>query len=138
MSHKVLIVDDEPDVATYLSMILRTNGYVTAVADSVESSLEVLQDFHPDLICLDIMMPGKLGVSLYTHLKQDITLKRIPVIVVSGALQDDQSDFHSYLSDESIPVPDYIMEKPVNVEEFTAAVKQLITSRSSQKRRIGK
>lgn len=128
MGGKVLIVDDEPDVARYLSAVLRANGHTPTIANSVETGLNILNDTRPDLICLDIMMPNESGISMYKRLKEDSSTERIPVIIISGVEVEGQFDFRSFLPDESVPPPECFLEKPVNVKEFIATVEHLITS----------
>lgn len=131
MSRKVLIVDDEPDVARYLAMVLRANGFSPVVADSVESGLKIVDELQPDLVCLDIMMPKESGISMYRRLRQGQKTRRIPVIIISGAEQEEKFDFRSYLPEESIPEPDCYMEKPIDVEKYLGAVERLIGSEAS-------
>ena len=57
MNTKVLIVDDEPDVAKYLAMILRANGYEPAVAHTAKAGWELVNEPNLALVCLDIKMP---------------------------------------------------------------------------------
>ena len=133
MSSKVLIVDDEPDVTTYLATALRANGYTAAVADCATDGLQVLKELLPDVICLDIMMPRESGLSMYVQLKKHETLKSIPVIIISGVGYDDQWDFRSYIYDESIPAPELFLEKPIDAETFVKAVEQVIASSQARK-----
>jgi DNA-binding response OmpR family regulator len=62
---KVLIVDDEPDVVTYLTLLLENDGYTVYSASSAEEGFDLVEIVEPDLVCLDIMMPKQLGLSLY-------------------------------------------------------------------------
>lgn len=125
MSCRVLIVDDEPDVAAYLAAILRANGHEPTVAHSVEEGLAALKESPPRIICLDIMMPKESGVSMYIHLKQNEETRNIPVIVISGVELEGQFDFSSYMPDETLPPPECFMEKPIKVEEFVATIERL-------------
>ena len=134
VSLKVLVVDDEPDVAKYLSMILQANGYVSKVAGNVSDGLEMVNDFKPDLVCLDIMMPKDSGISMYRELRENILTKHIPVIIISGAEQEQKFNFRTYLPDESIPEPECYMEKPVDVEKYLAMIEQLTGGDSIDKK----
>jgi CheY-like chemotaxis protein len=125
MSCNVLIVDDEPDVASYLAAILRASGHAPTIAHSVEDGLASLEESLPDIICLDIMMPRESGISMYIQLKQNEETREIPVIVISGVEIEGQFDFNSYLPDEKLPPPECFMEKPIKVEEFVATVERL-------------
>jgi len=127
MSGKILIVDDEPDVAIYLATILRANGYQATIANSVEEGLRLLKESIPDIICLDIMMPKQSGVSMYKQLKQNEETANIPVMVISGVETEGQFDFRSYMPDETLPPPECFMEKPIKIEEFVATIERLLT-----------
>lgn len=128
MSKKVLIVDDEPDIAAYLAAILNTNGFTATVADSVQSGLEAVDRITPDLICLDIMMPKESGISMYRRLRETDATRHIPVVIISGAEQQGKFNFRSYLPEESIPEPDCYLEKPIDVKNFVEIVERLIGS----------
>ncbi len=128
MSVTVLIVDDEPDVARYLATALRANGYTAVTADSVEHGLEEVHKARPDLICLDIMMPRQSGITMYTQLKNDKTLRSIPVIFISGVGHEDPWDFRTFVPDKSVPPPELFLEKPINAELFIESIEQLMAS----------
>ena len=138
MSAKVLIIDDEPDVAAYLAAALKANGHSPSVAHSAESGLELLHRVRPDLICLDIMMPRESGMSLYVRLKKDSEYQSIPVVIVSGVSQDEQLDFRGYVADKSVPPPDCYLEKPIKVDEFIKTIESLVALAGSAKRRARK
>jgi two-component system, OmpR family, phosphate regulon response regulator PhoB len=125
---KVLIVDDEPDVAAYLAAALRANGHSPTVAHSAQTGLEQLRRSRPDLICLDIVMPRESGMSMYVRLKKNDDYRSIPIVIVSGVGQDGQLDFRNYVADESVPPPERYLEKPIKVDEFIATVEQLVAS----------
>ena len=131
MGARVLIVDDEPDVATYLATVLRARGHTPVVAGSVRAGYELLSEALPDLICLDIMMPRESGISMYIRLKEDSDTEPIPVIVISGVVPEGGFDLRSYVKGKSVPPPECFLEKPVDVEEFIATVERLVSSRPS-------
>jgi DNA-binding response OmpR family regulator len=130
----VLIVDDEPDVAAYLAAALKANGHSATVAHSVDSGLESIRRSRPDLICLDIVMPRESGVSMYVRLRKDDHYRSIPILIVSGVGQDGRLDFRKYVADESVPLPDHYLEKPIKVEEFIETVENLVSSRTTERR----
>ncbi len=123
-----MIVEDEPDVLEYLQTVLSTNGFETVTCTNASDSFELARRERPDLVCLDIMMPEETGISFYTRLKQDRALKKIPVIIVSGAVQRGEFDFRSYVDDESIPEPECYLEKPIVIDEFIDTINGLIGS----------
>ncbi len=126
MAKKILIVDDEVDITTYLSAVLQANGYSSAIATDADAGFVLAGDVHPDLICLDIMMPKESGISMYARLKRDPDLQHIPVIIISGVEQGGTFDFRSYVADDTIPEPERFMEKPIDVEKYIQAIEELV------------
>ncbi|MDD5564085.1 MAG: response regulator [Thermoanaerobaculaceae bacterium] len=123
MSKRILVVDDEPDVVTYLSAVLKDAGYDTLEAANGDEAMEQIRKGRPDLITLDITMPEMTGVKTYRQLKEDGALKGIPVVIVTGVAHD----FRQFISSRSqVPPPEGYLEKPVKPEELLAEVKRLV------------
>ncbi len=129
MARKVLIVDDELDVRTFIITLLETSGYkpVSAV-DGVEG-LEVARKERPILIILDVMMPRESGINMYRELKNDPSLKDIPVIMYSALSR--KTFFHSQkvldeYRGEEIPEPAAYIEKPAEPEEMMEAIQDCL------------
>jgi CheY-like chemotaxis protein len=116
MGKKILVIDDEPDVVTYLKTLLQKNGYEVLVATDGEEALKVSETDAPDLITLDIMMPKETGVRFYRKLKKEEHLKNIPIIVISG-----MAGRHL-----AVPKPEAIFEKPVDREQLIETIRGLI------------
>jgi CheY-like chemotaxis protein len=112
MSHKILVVDDEPDVRRFLTAVLTKRGYDTVAAADGREALEVARRERPDLVILDLMMPNQTGTDFYRRLAKDEELCRTPIIVVSGL-----AGRHLALRE-----PFAVFDKPIDPEEFGAAV----------------
>lgn len=84
MQKTILVIDDDLNVRDYLVSLFEDNGYDVCVAGDVQQGLEAVKTKKPDLITLDIEMPGEWGPRFYHKLSQDPELKDIPVIVISG------------------------------------------------------
>lgn len=84
MAKKILIVDDDPNVVDFLVTLFEDNGYVTFSAGDTTTGLDVAKREVPDLITLDLEMPGEWGPRFYRKMSQEKALKNIPVIVISG------------------------------------------------------
>lgn len=126
---KVLVVDDELDMRIFISTVFETSGYEAVTARDGKDGLSKARKLLPDLIILDIMMPGEGGVLMYRHLKSDPELKHIPVLMLSGVGK--QTFFH-YLKmmniqpDDAIPEPEAYVEKPPNPDELLDIAATLI------------
>lgn len=126
---KVLVVDDEQSILIYLTTVLEDTGYATCSASDGQEGLQVAREERPDLVCLDVMMPKRSGVSLYEQIKRDPDLRPVPVMFISAYNQvrdlRDPVAFRKMVPDEEIPHPDLCIEKPIKVPEFLAAVAKL-------------
>lgn len=84
MPKKILIIDDDPVIVKYLKAVFSDNGYTTCAATSTTEGLDVVRREKPDLITLDLQLPGEWGPRFYRRLRQDKELRNTPVIVISG------------------------------------------------------
>jgi len=127
MSKKVLVVDDDPDVRSFVVTVLEENQYIPLVAQDGVEGLEMIEKEQPDLVILDVLMPRGSGIRLYRKLRTDENLKHIPIIMFTGiALRSflkSQKVLDEFKGGE-VPEPDIYLEKPVEPEELAAAVKK--------------
>ena len=84
MGKKILVVDDDPNVVDYLTTLFEDHDYDTCHAPDAQAGLEMARKEKPDLITLDLEMPGDWGPRFYRKMSQDPELKNTPVIVISG------------------------------------------------------
>jgi len=124
MSEKkmVLIVEDEPDVGTFLKTLLEDNGYEALVAENGREGFEHASSRKPALITLDITMPEESGLRMYRDLQADANLAKIPVVIVTG-VSPELKGFMDHR--KQVRPPDAYFEKPVNRDEFLATVARL-------------
>ncbi len=126
---KVLIVDDEMDMRIYLSTMFEVNGHLPIVARNGKDGIKKAREMLPDLIILDVMMPGEGGVLMYRQLKSDEKLTGIPVIMLSAVKRDSFSHYLSMLRTRlqvEIAQPDAYLEKPPDHEELLNAALKLL------------
>jgi len=117
--NKILIVDDELDMRIFMSVLFETNGFEPTVANNGKDGLQQAGKLHPDLIILDVMMPEEGGALMYKGLKQDASLKLIPVIILSGVKEDAFLHYLKMLNSgakNNLPKPDAYFEKPPEPE----------------------
>ncbi len=120
----VLVVDDEPDVRSYLRSALEDAGFrVRTACDGLEA-LDTIRRESPDLISLDLVMPRHSGAKLYRELQKDSGLSHIPVLIVTGHAQDElgRTDFEEM----TMSGPGIYLEKPVRPASYVAAVSRLL------------
>ena len=116
MSKKILIVDDEDDIITFLQTVFRKAGYETVTAMNGEEALEAVKNEEPDLITLDLQMPKNTGTDFYRKIRKDKKHANIPVVVVSGL-----PGRHL-----AIPRPMAVFEKPIDPDELLRVVQETI------------
>lgn len=133
---KILLVDDEPDICSYLCSVLEENNFRAYTADNVETGMQLMEDIDPDLVCLDIMMPKKSGISMYIAMKENERFRQVPVIIISGIVEAGEFDFQKFLPDESVPPPEQYLEKPIKIDEFIALIKSLVCPESREKNNV--
>jgi CheY-like chemotaxis protein len=127
---KVLIVDDEPDVVSYLEMILHDNGFDTDTAVNGNEALEKVRSDRPDLVTLDISMPEASGTRFYKELKTDPATRSVPVFIVTAVtgLGGDETAYEKFISNRRlVPAPEGFFHKPIDRDAFVAAVKKILT-----------
>ena len=89
---RILIVDDEPHIRRLLATRLDTEGYTVAEAGDGEEGLRTLPDFRPDLVILDLMMPGANGLEVLSRIRADPEHGALPVIILTAKGQDSDRD----------------------------------------------
>jgi class 3 adenylate cyclase len=117
--YRVLVVDDDPDMVVFLTLLLQEQGMAVVSAADGESALMQVMKAPPDLVLLDVMMPGASGFDVCRQLKGDEATAMIPIILVT-ALEDGESRVHGIEAGA-----DDFLSKPVRREELIARVKTL-------------
>lgn len=84
---KILVVDDSPTALMHLTNLLGSKGYHISTASDGEQALQKAAEEHPDLILLDVVMPGANGFQVCRQLKTDTTTKDIKIILVTSKSQ---------------------------------------------------
>ncbi|MEF2146608.1 MAG: response regulator [Desulfovibrionaceae bacterium] len=126
---KVLVVDDEMHLRIFLTTAFETAGYEVMAAPNGKKGLELARELRPDLITLDLMMPGEGGVTMYQGLQLDPELRRIPVIMVSAV--EARTFLHSLKMmaagrGEELPEPAAYEEKPPNPGRLVRLAAELL------------
>ena len=114
---RVLVVDDEPQIRRALRVALGGHGYVVEIAEDGEEALVAIASHVPDVIVLDLMMPGTDGLEV---VKQTRQWSNVPIIVLSA--RGDERDKVTALD---LGADDYLT-KPFGVDELTARLRSLL------------
>jgi CheY-like chemotaxis protein len=125
---KILIVDDERDIVDYLCMALEDAGFTATGLTETGAAVERIAAEQPDLVLLDVMMPGRTGLALYRALREGKATSGIPVVIISGyARKDDLVKMGlGELESGCLPPPEGYLEKPVNLPALLATVRRLL------------
>ena len=124
---RVLIVEDDPDIVDYLSFFLEDEGYAVKAASRCSTAREMMDDFRPEVILIDALLPGKSGLELLVSLRRDPQWSELPMVVVTGNDTLLEDDCQSYLgAHEGVRGPDGVLGKPVNRESLLAVLKTLL------------
>ncbi len=129
MAKRVLNVEDDPDIRTFVSTVLEENGYTPIMAKDGEEGIKKVREEKPDLIILDILMPKQSGIKMYHDLKTDDSLKSIPVVMLSGVSRRTFLRSQAALTefgDETVPEPQAYLEKPVEPEDLAETLKKIL------------
>lgn len=118
--YKILLVDDEPDILEFIGYNLRKEGYKVYTSSNGESAIEVAKEKNPDLIILDIMMPGIDGVEV-CHRLRNIPQFKDTLIVFLTARGEDYSEIAGF----EAGADDYIA-KPIRPRVLIARIKALL------------
>ena len=121
-SKRILVVDDEPDVVTFLSTLFQDNGYEVVTASNGAEAFDLARSQAPDLITLDMSMPEQSGVRTLRDLKGDAALSKIPVIIVTG-IGEPMKEFLEKI--KKAPQPEGFIAKPIDKDELLALVRKL-------------
>ena len=82
--HRVLIVDDEPNIVLALQLLLRKEGYDLRAVDDGEKAVAAVREFRPDLVLLDVMLPRMDGYEVCRHIRADDTLRDVFIIMLTA------------------------------------------------------
>ena len=119
---RILIVDDDAFIRRPLEFILREEGYQPATAADADEGQRAVESAAPDLIFLDVMMPGKDGLTWCSELKKDPRFSRIPIVMLSARGQERDRDRAMAMG-----AADF-MTKPYSPHELKRRVRELIGS----------
>jgi len=119
--HKILVTDDEPDMVVFLSTVLEDNGAEVFTASSGDEALEILRREKPDLMTLDLSMPGRSGIDVFENLRNDPDIAGTPVCIITG-----KPEMRKLIYDRAVTPPEGYVDKPVSDESLLTNVRKIL------------
>jgi two-component system, OmpR family, response regulator AdeR len=124
VTRRILIVEDQADVAQLIEVVLKGEGYTVAIARDGAQGLMLARDWKPDLILMDIMLPGVDGGTLIARLRQEAETAELPIIAMSASrtLRDRTAELQA----------DALLSKPFDVDALLVQVQFLLSRERSE------
>ena len=122
MSRSVLIADDEPNIVISLEFLMKREGHAVSVARDGPSALEAIRAGKPDLVLLDVMMPGLSGFEVCQAVRADESLAGVKILMLSAKGRDTDIAKGRALG------ADAYMTKPFSTKELADKVRELLAS----------
>jgi CheY-like chemotaxis protein len=118
---KILVTDDEPDFVTYVTAVLEDNGATVLAAYTGDEAIETARREKPDLITLDVTMPGKTGVEVFEEMRGDPALRSIAVCIITG-----KPELRQLIYERDVPPPEGYVDKPITEEGLLRNVRKIL------------
>ena len=122
---KILVVDDEPDILTFLSVVLEDQGATVIQAANGEQALSLAIQEKPDLITLDLSMPGKNGGMVFEEIRNNPKIASTKVCIITG-----KPELRRLIYERPVPPPDGYLDKPVNEEGLLTNIRKILETKT--------
>ncbi len=122
MTHKILIVDDEPNIVMSIEFLLKKEGFSTETAGDGEAALEKVRSFAPDLMLLDVMMPKKSGFEVCEIIRADPSQHQPRIIMLTAKGRETEQAKGLALG------ADAYMLKPFSTKELVVKIKEILAA----------
>ena len=122
MTHKILIVDDEPNIVMSLEFLLKREGFTTETAGDGDVALEKVRSFAPDLMLLDVMMPKKSGFEVCEILRADSAIRQPRIIMLTAKGRDTEQAKGLALGADA-----YVL-KPFSTKDLVAKIREFLAA----------
>jgi phosphate regulon transcriptional regulator PhoB len=120
MLAKVLVIDDEKDIVSLLRYHLEKSGFQCLEGMDGSAALRLVREHHPDLLILDLMLPGMDGLEICRQLRQDITTARLPILMLTAKAEEVDR-----VVGLEVGADDYVV-KPFSPRELVARVRAIL------------
>ena len=120
MGKKILIADDEPNIVVSLEFLMKQSGYDVRVATNGEDALRAVEEFVPDLILLDVMMPRLSGYDVCQKVRENPAWAGVKIIMLSAKGRDVEVNKGMAVG------ADAYVPKPFSTKDLIATVRELL------------
>lgn len=122
MAKKVLIIEDDEAITETLKILLESRGFETETAEDGDTGMEIISRTKPDMIVLDLYLPGKSGLDIYLEIRDDADLANAPVIFLSSLTK---SQMINTLGESAEIIPDNsIFSKPIDPNQLIGRIEE--------------
>mgnify|MGYP006270396001 FL=1 len=119
MTHKILIVDDEPNIVMSLEFLLKKEGFEIDTAGDGDAAIERVHSFAPHLVLLDVMMPKKSGFEVCEILRADASLNNLKIMLTAKGRDTEQAKGLALGADA-------YMLKPFSTKDLVIKIRELL------------
>lgn len=120
MTKQVLVIEDEPNIAEAISFILSREGWKVSIHTSGTTAVQAVHDISPDVLILDVMLPGKSGYDILQDLRSSDTTRALPVLMLTARGQKTDRELAQRLG------VNRFMTKPFSNTEMLSNLRELI------------
>ena len=120
MGKKVLLIEDEPNIIEAVSFILKRDGWTVATHADGTTALEAIGRHAPDVVILDVMLPGRSGYDILQDLRAEVATQTLPVLLLTARGQTKDREMAERLGASRF------MTKPFSNKEVLACIRELV------------
>jgi DNA-binding response OmpR family regulator len=120
MAHRILIVDDEPNIVVPLEFLMKREGYEVAIAADGQAALDALEEKAPDLVILDVMLPQMSGFDVCRHIRGDARWRGLKILMLTAKGRDSEMQKGLDLG------ADAYVTKPFSTRDLVVSVRTLL------------
>jgi CheY-like chemotaxis protein len=117
----ILVVDDEEEIRAFLATVLTDEGAAVLEAADGDLGLEIARRSRPDLITLDLSMPGADGIEAFSRLRTTAETAQIPVCIVTG-----HPEYRKLIYDRPVTPPEGFVHKPCDPEHLVRTIRRIV------------
>jgi Fe-S oxidoreductase/ActR/RegA family two-component response regulator len=127
--YRILVVDDEPDILTFISTVLEDQGASVIQAIDGDQALELAREERPNLITLDLSMPGKNGAVVFEEIRNTPELSGAKVCIISG-----KPELRRLVYERAVTPPEGYLDKPIDEESLLVNVRKILEVAHEERR----